>query len=172
MASFSPGKKTLGSLMVAAAAAALVSFVGSNEGLRTKTYKDIVGINTVCYGETSPDIAFPGAEYTPEQCARMLEERLVEFAEGVKACTPIVFESPETIISAVDLAYNIGVPRYCSSTAAKHFKAGRLEEGCEAATRFKFAGGKVLPGLVVRREKGFNLCMQGVEEIRAREGKQ
>lgn len=167
MASLSPGKKTLAGLIGTAAAAALITFTGSFEGLRTETYRDPVGVKTVCYGETNPDFAHNSASYTVEECRDMLAASLVKYAEGVKECTPGIFNTSEIFIPAIDLAYNIGVSGYCKSTAARLFNEGHYADGCKAMTRFVYAKKKKLPGLVYRREVGFDLCMQGVEKMNA-----
>ncbi|WP_375408498.1 glycoside hydrolase family protein, partial [uncultured Methylobacterium sp.] len=41
-----------GALAATAAGMLALSSVGSDEGLKLRTYKDIVGIPTFCYGET------------------------------------------------------------------------------------------------------------------------
>ncbi|MDE2472702.1 MAG: glycoside hydrolase family protein, partial [Bradyrhizobium sp.] len=58
-----------------------------------------------------------------------------------------------------DLAYNIGVPRFCHSTIARRFNAGDTAGACAAIKWYVYAGGKRLPGLVKRREAEFKLCM-------------
>ena len=76
-----PGKKkSLTAIIGSAAAAALLAFVVQHEGLVTTTYKDVTGTPTVCVGETDPQYAIPGVTYTTEECMRLLEDRLAEFA--------------------------------------------------------------------------------------------
>jgi lysozyme len=62
----------------------------------------------------------------------------------------------------VSVAFNIGVPRYCASTAAKRFNAGNYAGGCEALTWFKYAGGKVVKGLANRRAREYKVCVGGL----------
>ena len=51
--------------------------IGGWEGVETKPYKDIVGVWTVCYGETQ-DIDF-NKEYTLQDCDDMLAKRVPEY---------------------------------------------------------------------------------------------
>ena len=45
------------------------------EGLRTTAYKDMVGVWTICYGETKGVKA--GMSKTPAECSAMLSQRVV-----------------------------------------------------------------------------------------------
>jgi lysozyme len=67
------------SIVVVALAVALV---GAWEGLRTKAYRDAVGVPTVCYGETRG--VRMGDRYTVEQCKVMLGDGLVDFELGIR----------------------------------------------------------------------------------------
>ncbi len=49
-------KRTIGALAGGSVAlASAISFIGQWEGLRTEAYRDIVGVWTICYGETKGD---------------------------------------------------------------------------------------------------------------------
>ena len=160
------GKKSLAAVIGSVAAASvLIAFVARFEGLETTTYLDPVGVLTVCYGDTDPSMTIPGVTYTPEQCRDRLAERLVDYAVGVKRCTPGVFAVPEIAVPAIDLAYNIGVGAYCKSTAAARFNAERWADGCEALTRYVYARGKRLKGLEIRRGAEFEMCMRGAAKM-------
>ncbi len=157
------GKKSLVGLLGAAAAALAVNMVSVHEGEVLVTYEDPVGIATVCYGDTDPAMAVPGAEYTREQCLESLERQLAAHAGPVLACAPGVEKSPEMTAAFVSLAYNIGVKAFCGSTVARRFKAGDHRGACEAITMWNKAGGRVLPGLARRRGDERSLCLRGVE---------
>jgi lysozyme len=161
-------KNKLTALLGTTAAAALLAFVVRHEGLVTTAYIDATGTPTVCVGETDPALAVPGAAYSADQCLRMLEDRLTEFAAAVGRSTPAVMDVPELAVPAIDLAYNIGAAAYDRSTTARHFRAGRWREGCAAMKRFVYSKGRKLRGLEIRRENEFALCLQGAA---AKEGK-
>ena len=151
-------KKSLTGLVGFAAAALLYALVPAHEGEVLSTYKDPVGILTVCYGDTDPAMAIPGVTYTREECRQSLERQLYAHAEPVLACTPVLDGHPEQLAAAVSLAYNIGSSNYCKSTVARRFNAGDWAGACAAFGMWTKAKGKVLPGLVRRRADEAALC--------------
>lgn len=151
-------KKTLAGIVGAVAAAILFTIVPSFEGEVLTTYKDPVGIDTVCYGDTTPEMAVPGATYSREECLRALEAELIAHAEPVLKCTPGLAGHPNQLAAAVSLAYNIGSSAYCKSTAARRFNAGDWAGACAAFEMWKYAKGRELPGLVRRRADERRLC--------------
>lgn len=163
------GKKGVAAIIGSATAAALLAFVLQHEGMVTTTYTDVTGTLTVCVGETSPDKAIPGITYTAAECARMLEDRLAEFAAGVRRITPGIVDVPEIAIPAIDLAYNIGLDAYSRSSAARHFNAGNYDDGCKAMTLYVYSKGRKLRGLELRREHEYDLCLQGAAKMNAHE---
>lgn len=126
-------------------------------------YLDAVRVPTACDGITR-GVAL-GQHYTPAQCDALLERELVEHAAGVMACTPALAADGRDYqrAAAVSLAYNIGVPAYCRSTAARRFNAGQWRAGCDAFLLWNKAGGRVLRGLAARRERERAICLKGLE---------
>ncbi len=152
-------KKTLAGIVGAVAAALLYVFVPAYEGEVLTSYKDPVGIWTVCYGDTDPAMAIPGAAYTQEECLRSLERQLIAHAAPVVDCLdidPEVF--PNQTAAFVSLAYNIGTGAFCKSTAAKRWRAGDYAGACQAIEMWRYAQGRELPGLVRRRADERRLC--------------
>jgi lysozyme len=158
VAEISRGKKTLGGVVGLAAASLLCAVVMRWEGEALTTYKDPVGIDTVCYGETDPDYAVPGAAYSSLECLKMLETSLIGYAEPVLKCTPGLEGHPHQLAAAVSLAYNIGPSAYCKSTAARLFNSGDWPGACAAFEMWTRAGGRELRGLVNRRRDERRLC--------------
>ena len=156
-------KTTIKAGLVAAVMAAALPVVQKWEGLRTEAYQDVVNVWTVCYGETKG--VRPGDSYTPEQCADMLEPRLVQdYYLPVATCAPELIEAPVEVQAAVtSWAYNVGVGAACSSTLAKHIRAKDWRGACDQLPRWNRAGGKVWQGLVNRRADERGLCLSGVE---------
>jgi GH24 family phage-related lysozyme (muramidase) len=52
----------------------------------------------------------------------------------------------------LDFVYNLGQGNFQSSTLLEKIDAGKFEEAAEEFQKWNKAGGKVLPGLVKRRE--------------------
>jgi lysozyme len=157
--------KRLAALVGAAAATLLLTFVPAHEGEVLTTYYDPVGIATVCYGDTDPALAVPGATYSREECLRSLERQLIAHAGPVLECAPGVIASPEMTAVFVSLAYNIGTSAFCKSSVARRFNSGDYVGACAAIEMWNQAGGKVLPGLVKRRADERAMCERGIADV-------
>jgi lysozyme len=151
------GKGKLIAILGAGGAALLVSTVAFFEGKRNDPYKDIVGVWTVCYGETQG----PMRRFTDAECEEKLATALVRYAEPVQDCAGLKGR-PNQLVAASSLAYNIGSKAFCGSTAARKFKAGDYKGGCAAMLSWNRAGGKVVRGLALRRQKEYKICMTGL----------
>ena len=141
--------------------AAAVALVGAWEGLRTVAYRDIVGIPTVCFGETRG--VKMGDRYTVEECKAMLGNALVEFETGMRAC----LKNPDTLpdkvyVSFLSFSYNVGTGAFCRSTLVRKANAGDLTGACNELPKWNRAGGKVVRGLVNRRAEEQKICLEGV----------
>lgn len=137
-----------------------VTNVGHDEGLKLRTYKDIVGVPTACYGETL-NIKM-GMTFTKAQCDEMLLKRLDEFAGKVEACVKKPM-SDKTLVAFTSMAYNVGSGGFCGSTTARRYNAGDLKGACDAMLAWNKAGGRVVPGLTARRERERKLCLEGLK---------
>lgn len=126
------------------------------EGTRTSPYKDVVGIATVCTGETRVEMR----RYTPAECKVMLERTLDnDFAPAVLKAVPAIQDRPYQYAAAISLTYNIGPAAFARSTVARRFNAGDWKGGCDAFLSWVMAGGKRVQGLVNRREAERKLCL-------------
>lgn len=142
---------------IAAALLLAVPLIGKWEGKRNDPYLDIVGVPTVCYGETRVEMR----RYSDAECKAMLQDAVKGFAEPVARCTPMIADRPYQLAAATSLAYNIGVGAYCRSTADRRFDAGDFKGGCAALKFWNKAGGRVVQGLANRRAEEYRLCMVG-----------
>ncbi len=141
-----------------------VPFIGRWEGLRLAAYKDIVGVWTVCYGETKG--VRPGDTYTKAQCDAMLAREIGSYRRGLNAYftdkTRQFWLPREREVAYVSLSYNVGVHGAGKSTATRRLNSGDIEGGCEALTWWNKAGGRVVRGLVRRRTDEHALCVIGL----------
>ena len=154
-------RKTLIGIVGVATAAIVAPFVsGWETGGKPQlvAYRDIVGVWTICGGETK-DVK-PGMVETPAGCAARDEAALIRHAEPVLACTPILRGPPNQLSAAISLAYNIGTGAYCRSTVDRRFDAGDWRGACEAFLMWNKAGGKVVNGLDRRRRAERALCLK------------
>lgn len=135
-----------------------VRHVSGNQHLAA--YRDIVGVATICDGDTKN--VRMGQRETPEGCRRRLEQQLIAHAEPIIRCVPSLRGRTNQVVASVSLAYNIGTGGFCRSTAARHFNAGRWRQGCDAFLAWNKAGGRVVRGLALRRQRERALCLRGL----------
>lgn len=143
---------------IAAALAIATPLIAKWEGKRNDPYTDIVGVKTVCYGETRVQMR----RYSDAECTAMLNKAVAEYMQPVIRCAPALANRPYQLAAATSLAYNIGPAAFCRSTAARRFNAGDMKGGCKAIAYWNMAGGRVVPGLVNRRADEVRLCMKGL----------
>ena len=150
---------------LALASAALLAILPVWEGTSNKPYRDVVGVMTVCTGETRVKMR----TYSDEECARMLEGGVQPFLAAVLKRNPRIAQDPLQWAAHAALAYNIGEAAYARSSVARLYAAGDEDAACEAIGKFKFAGGKVWKGLVFRRHGDakrygeIELCREGLK---------
>ena len=154
------GGTPLVALIGAAAAAILVPTVMLWEGTETVPYKDVVGIWTVCTGDTKDVI--PGKVYTKAECEERLERQLIAHAKPAMACVPGLKDRPNQLAASVSLAYNIGPIAFCRSTVARRFNAGQWKSGCDAFLMWNRAGGREIRGLTKRRKAEREICLRSL----------
>lgn len=143
----------------AAILAAAVALVGGYEGLRTVAYRDVVGVPTICFGETRG--VQMGDTATVEQCKVMLGDALVEFSTALDRCLTV--KTPDKTYTAIlSWSYNVGSGAACRSTLVKLANQGQLRAACEELLKWDKAGGRVVKGLTVRRQDERRLCLEGL----------
>jgi lysozyme len=148
------GRQKVAAAGAGAAVALAVPVVMLWEGLENDPYKDIVGITTVCYGETK---GVQPRRYSDEECASMLITRLGQFNAEIGRC--ITRPVPDNVRAAVlSWAYNVGSDAACKSTLMRRLNAGDIAGACAELSRWTMAGGKVVKGLVNRRVHERALC--------------
>ena len=127
-----------------------------------RAYRDLVGVVTICDGDTNN--VRMGQVETQAGCTARLERQLVAHAKPVLACVPALAHPARQsqLVASVSLAYNIGTTGFCRSTAARRFNAGNWRGGCDAFLMWNRAGGRVVRGLTLRRERERALCLKGL----------
>jgi GH24 family phage-related lysozyme (muramidase) len=141
-----------------------VPFIGRWEGLRLEAYLDIVGVPTVCYGETKG--VSLGDSHTKVQCDVMFSREVLDYRDRLRSAftsdTVANRLSLERDVAYTSLAYNVGVSGTAKSTAVRRLNQANIAGGCEALGWWNKAGGRVVRGLVNRRSEETELCMRGL----------
>ncbi|WP_426196207.1 lysozyme [Massilia sp. DWR3-1-1] len=143
----------------AAWCAIAVTCVSGFEGLRQVAYRDPVGIPTICFGETKG--VKLGQRATLAECQGMLADSLELANRGVDACirAPLTDYRRAALVS---FTYNVGQGSLCGSMLARKINAGDTAGGCNELSRWTFAKGIQLPGLVKRRAAERDMCLRGL----------
>lgn len=154
-------KKTITGVVLALA----IAVIGAHEGLRLNAYPDPVTKGapwTICYGETLG--ISKGDKRTVEQCKAMLRQAIEKrYGPGLDSCIKNTAAlSDKTYVAFLSLEYNIGQGAFCKSSIVRHVNAGNLRAACDAILLYNKAGGKVIPGLVKRRNEERKLCLSGL----------
>ena len=124
------------------------------EGCKLKAYRCPAGICTIGYGHTSaagsPAVT-DGMTITQKQCDEILRSDLIKYETAVHNMVqqPLTQHQFDVL---VDFAYNAGVGNLKSSTLLKKVNAGALDAVPAELMKWTKGGGKVLPGLVKRRQ--------------------
>jgi lysozyme len=76
-----------------------------------------------------------GDTATAEQCEKWFREEVTEFDREIRKCLTLQPTANEEI-AFLDLAYNIGVPAFCRSSALAKFNAGEPDAACGLLTLY------------------------------------
>lgn len=131
------------------------------EGEVRTTYFDIVGVATVCFGQTGPAAA-PGKTYSAAECEAMLGDEVLAYAKKLDRCILRDVEmSPMQQAVVLSWAYNVGTGAACGSTLVRQLNAGApYQQWCRQLLRWDKAGGKTVKGLTNRRRHEYSLCIE------------
>ena len=119
------------------------------EGCELEAYKCSAGVWTIGYGHTKG--VEEGMTITKDQAEEMLLEELVEYEKAVEEA--VHNQLDQCMFDAlVSWTYNLGPTNLNNSTMLKVLNAGEYDEVPAQIKRWNKAGGKVLEGLIRRRE--------------------
>jgi len=137
------------------------------EGLRTKAYRDAVGVWTIGYGHTSmagaPKVT-PGLVITESEAESILRRDLVQYEKAVEAA--LVRSPTQNQFDAMaSFCFNVGPANFRKSSILRHFNQGDSRKAADAFSLWTKAGGKVLPGLVRRRAEERQLFLTASKPV-------
>lgn len=128
--------------------ATLYRLIKRFEGCELTPYICPAGVWTCGWGSTGADV-FPGKSWTQEYADKRLEMDAQKFAVGTLAACPEV--SGDALCALADFAYNLGLGALRASTLRRRVNDGDMEAAKTELMRWVRGGGRVLPGLVIRR---------------------
>jgi GH24 family phage-related lysozyme (muramidase) len=153
--------KKIPAVVAAAVIATATPFIAKWEGVSLVAYRDIVGIPTVCYGETRG--VSMGDSYSKAECQQMLRVAVGEYYTNLQPYMTNPNIPVGVQASLLELAYNVGVHPAGRSTMMKLANQGKYAEACKELDKWVKAGGGKVQGLVNRRaDSKKELCMKGL----------
>jgi len=124
------------------------------EGCKLKAYRCPANVCTIGYGHTSAagaPMVNDGMTITQAQAEDILKRDIVKYEVAVMDLVKVKLTQNQFDV-LVDFAYNAGVGNLKSSTMLKKINSGDLDAVPAELMKWTKGGGKVLPGLVRRRQ--------------------
>ena len=119
----------------------VAAVVGVHEGRSLVAYYDSANVLTICDGDTR-DVQ-PGQKATPAQCDDRLRKGIADHA---KALDGLPEGLPDAVVlGSVDLAYNIGVNGFGSSSVKKYLMQKDYKAAGAAVLQWRFISQKAAP---------------------------
>ena len=120
------------------------------EGLRLTAYQDQVGVWTIGYGHTGPEV-HGGMTITEDQADLLLHSDVARAVTCVNRAVTANIVQPQ-FDAMVDFVFNLGCGRLLGSTLLRNVNAREFDLAAEQFLLWDHAGGVVVPGLLVRRQ--------------------
>lgn len=141
------------------------------EGCKLTAYRCPAGILTIGYGHTSaagaPEVK-EGMTITQEDANRILAADMVKFERDVDSLVKVELTQHQFDV-LVDFCYNAGKGNLASSTLLKCVNAKQFDRIPTELQKWTRGGGKVLPGLVRRRNAESDWWTTGAKPVEEQE---
>ena len=140
----------------------VVELIKTFEGFRSQSYSDVVGVWTIGYGSTRVhgNKVVPGMVCTVDEAEEYLYDELEPVAVRISDMVKVNLTQNQ-FDALCSFAYNLGTGALQNSTLLRKINAGDYNGAANEFAKWNQAGGKVLPGLVKRRELERQLFLKG-----------
>jgi lysozyme len=136
------------------------------EGCRLTAYQDQVGVWTIGYGHTGPEVC-AAMTITPEDAQALLARDVSNAAAFVNKIVQVQI-TQEEFDALVDFVFNLGVGSFERSTLLRLLNAGDFASAAAQFALWDRAGGAFVAGLLRRRQAEtalFNQEQAGTESV-------
>ena len=137
------------------------------EGFRANAYKCPASVWTIGYGHTSeagPPVVREGMRITEPDATAMLQRDVERYERSVMAA--VARKPTQAQFDAlVSFCYNVGPGALRKSSVLRHFNNGNIPAAADAFRLWNKGGGRVLTGLVRRREAERELFLSEPMEL-------
>jgi lysozyme len=137
----------------------LIKLIKDSEGCKLTAYQCPAGVWTVGWGYTGKDIK-KGVTWTQEKADECLLVTAMKVLDEALSTSPVLKTSTVQRQAAIaDFIYNLGIGNYKASTLKKYVDKENWASAYTEIKKWNKAGGKVLKGLIIRREKEASLLL-------------
>jgi len=126
-----------------------IALIKKFEGCKLESYKCAAGVWTIGYGSTK--LITQDMSITQDEAEKLLIKDIAEFEEFVLEASEMPL-SQHQFDALVSWTFNLGPSNLNASTMLKVLNKGEYEDVPAQIKRWNKAGGKVLDGLIRRRE--------------------
>ena len=141
-----------------------IQLIKHHEGVRCKPYRDCIGLFTVGVGHLIGDGKSLPEEYnrtfSMEEIDALLRKDLGRFERGVQKFCPVPLKQGE-FDALVSFSFNLGLGVLQRSTLRQKILRGDKTGASEEILKYNKAGGKIVKGLVTRRNDEYQLFLRG-----------
>jgi len=141
-----------------------IQLIKHHEGVRNKPYRDCVGLWTVGVGHLIGDgKSLPESWnklFTTEEVDALLKQDLVRFERGVQKLLPVPLTQNQ-FDALISFSFNLGLGVLQRSTLRQKILRNDKKGAAEEFTKYVRAGGKIIKGLVTRRNDEKQLFLGG-----------
>jgi lysozyme len=134
-----------------------IDLIKNWEGCRTDAYLCPAGIWTIGYGHTRTATQGMKIDYT--KADSLLLEDLKRFESAIRQLVKVPLNQNQ-FDALVSFTFNVGEDAFKGSTLLKLLNAGNYNAAAAQFGKWVYAGKKVLPGLVARREAEYQLFIK------------
>lgn len=133
-----------------------LSLIKKFEGCELKAYRCAANVLTIGYGSTKG--VTEDMEITQEEAESLLQEEMHEYEGYINDMVKVPLEQHQ-FDAMVSWVFNLGSGNLSSSTLLKKLNNSEYDEVPAQIRRWNKAGGKVLDGLIRRREAEAKMFM-------------
>jgi len=127
-----------------------IDLIKQFEGFRSKAYICPAGVLTIGYGSTGKHVQ-PGMSINTAYGEKLLREDVSRFESAVNRLVTVPMSQGQ-FDALVSFAFNVGEGALAKSTLLRKLNAGDYAGAAHEFKRWNRGGGRVLAGLVRRRE--------------------
>lgn len=122
-------------------------------------YQCPAGVWTIGWGSTGSDI-HSATVWTQQQADERLCKDAQKAVEQALKASPVLAGTGAKLEAIADFVYNLGIGNYSKSTLKKRIDAKDWVSAADEIKKWNKAGGKVLTGLVLRRNDEAKLLLK------------